>query len=68
MWWRRRISVGSGRRLTIKDRTGKKHQKLDEQALLLRADLVEAEALPAALDIAIADALLDVGIEPFFRY
>lgn len=59
-----RIRSRSWRRLTIKDRTSEEHQKLDEQALLLRGDLVVAEALPAVLDIAVADALLDVGIQP----
>jgi hypothetical protein len=60
--------VGSCRRLTIKDRAGEKHQELDEQVLLLRGDLVPAEALPPVLDITVADALLDIGIEPLFGY
>ncbi len=64
MRWMHRIRSRSWRRLTIKDRTSEEHQKLDEQALLLRGDLVVAEALPAVLDIAVADALLDVGIQP----
>ena len=63
-----RTSVGSWRRLTVKDRACEKHQKLNEQVLLLGGNLVPAEALPPTLDIAIADALLDVGIKPLFRY
>lgn len=64
--WKRRMMMGSCRTLTIKDRTGEKHQELDEQVLLLGADLVPAETLPPVLDIAVAEALLDVGVEPFF--
>ena len=58
------MSVGSCSRLTIKDRAGEKHQKLDEQVLLLGSDLVPPETLPPMLDIAVADALLDIGVEP----
>lgn len=56
--------MGSCRRLTVEDRAGEKHQKLDEQVLLLGGNLVPAEAFPPVLDIAVADALLDVGVEP----
>ena len=55
---------GKLERLTIEYRTSKEHQKLDEQILLVGGDFVPAEALSSGLDIAIADALLDVGFEP----
>ena len=60
------MMMGSCRRLTIKNRAGEKHQKLDEQVLLLGADLVPAKALPPTLDLVVAEALLDIGVEPFF--
>ena len=66
--WKHRMMMGSCGRLTIKDRAGEKHQELDEQVLLLGADLVPAETLPPVLDIAVAETLLDVGVEPFFRH
>lgn len=59
-----RIGGRSWRKLTIKDRASEKHQKLDEQALFLAGNFVPAEALPPVLDIAVANALLDVGVEP----
>lgn len=51
-------------RRTIEDRASEEHQELDEQILLLRRDLVPAGLFAASLDIAIADTLLDVGVEP----
>lgn len=60
------MSVGSCRKLTVKDRTGEKHQELDKQVLFLGGQLVEAQAFPPGLDIAAADALLDIGVEPIF--
>jgi len=54
-------------KLTIEDRASEEHQELDEQVLLLRGNLVPAEAFPAVLDIRVRDTLLDVGLEPVFR-
>lgn len=66
--WKRRIAVGSCRRLTVKNGAGEKHQKLDEKVLLLGGNLVPAETLPPVVDIAVADALLDVGVELLFGH
>ena len=66
--WKHRISTGSWKVLTIENRTSEKHQKLDEQVLLLRRKLVPAEALPPGLDVVVANALLDVGLKPVVGY
>ena len=63
-----KVSFGSWRRLTIKNWAGKEHQELDEHVLLLARELVPSHALPSSFDIAVADALLDVDVEPFWRY
>ena len=64
MRWKRRITLECCRGLTIKNWASKEHQELDEQVLLLRGELVPAEALPPILDFAVGDALLDIGFEP----
>ena len=54
--------------LTIEDGTSEEAQELDEQVLLLGRDFVPAESLPAALDFAVAETLLDVGLEHFLGH
>ena len=62
------MHVGSCRRLTVKNRSSKEHQELDEHVLFLGTQLVPAEAFPPVFNIAVRDTLFDVRVEPLVWY
>lgn len=59
-------TVGGGVKHTVENGTCEEHQELDEHVLFLGGDLVPAVLLASSLNIAVADALLDIGLEQVF--